>query len=954
MILATDILPTTTGAADRAPATTGRPHRPVGERLRESVLRLVHNDEGGVRWVEGCAGSGKSHALARAAEEARLAGALVLYGKGVAGPGVPPLTPLLEALAHTHAAGNSGSDAPHPAIRRAEDCLRDFAGGQPVVFVLDDVEYCDGLTLLAVRTLTERLAGLPLLWLLAARTSHDVPAVTSLRHDLLTGGATTVELRPLLPGAVDALVGELLGPRAETAQPYLPLLGGLPGAVRHLCALLRAGSGPERDDDAAPDRVAGAVIARRLEQLTTSAKDLVLIASALDDGTGVGVRHLCGMLGRDEALLLPPLREVLATQLMRADRGHLSFSHPLVRETVRATLPTPVRHSVCRRSIGLRLAEGAPAASLAAGIAEVAETGDEQAMRILRAAALEVAPFAPAVAATHLRSAMHLSRAAPRRRLRLAAQLVPVLRETGETDEALALARDILQTPPDPVTHARVCLEAVRTGGPFPVPEAEAHVRRALHHPDVPQPVKDQLVTVTSLRGLLTGGSDGGLDATGPARRTSPGSTHPVSALTRRTLRSMNAGRRHRWEEALGHSEAVPPMIAELDPSYGPELPEAVLSMAWRATLLGLTGAGRAAAELVDGGLADSERRGRQARLSLWRTARARLLLDAGKLSDAARELMAAGTGPRSPGVLAAGETVRVCTRARVALHTGDSAVMDECADVADGYLTSNDPQLRRAGAWIRLLAADYRSETLAPHHLRAAAAHLRSGFVHASCIDAGDVVLLTEAALAAGQREVAVDAVDFSVERARLNPGLPLCAAAAAHARGVLTRGADLLVEAAELHGEARPLLRARALESAAECAAPDGARTAPSLAGEALRLYDDCAAAHDGRRVRARISELAARPLAAARTPAVADTPWRGLTRSELGVVRLVAHGATNREAAQRLFVSPHTVNTHLRHAYEKLGVRSRAQLARLYAREVDGGTSARPLPATDARPR
>ncbi|MET7694931.1 helix-turn-helix transcriptional regulator [Streptomyces sp. NPDC005483] len=67
-----------------------------------------------------------------------------------------------------------------------------------------------------------------------------------------------------------------------------------------------------------------------------------------------------------------------------------------------------------------------------------------------------------------------------------------------------------------------------------------------------------------------------------------------------------------------------------------------------------------------------------------------------------------------------------------------------------------------------------------------------------------------------------------------------------------------------------------------------------------------------------------------------------WRGLTRSELGVVRLIAHGATNREAAERLFVSPHTVNTHLRHAFEKLGVRSRVQLARLYAREVDAASA------------
>jgi DNA-binding CsgD family transcriptional regulator len=49
---------------------------------------------------------------------------------------------------------------------------------------------------------------------------------------------------------------------------------------------------------------------------------------------------------------------------------------------------------------------------------------------------------------------------------------------------------------------------------------------------------------------------------------------------------------------------------------------------------------------------------------------------------------------------------------------------------------------------------------------------------------------------------------------------------------------------------------------------------------------------------------------------------------------VVRLVAEGRTNQQVATRLFVSPHTVNTHLRNAFTKLGVRSRVELARLVA--------------------
>ena len=54
--------------------------------------------------------------------------------------------------------------------------------------------------------------------------------------------------------------------------------------------------------------------------------------------------------------------------------------------------------------------------------------------------------------------------------------------------------------------------------------------------------------------------------------------------------------------------------------------------------------------------------------------------------------------------------------------------------------------------------------------------------------------------------------------------------------------------------------------------------------------------------------------------------------MTKSELAVTELVANGLTNREIAERLFVSPHTVNTHLRQVFAKLEVKSRVDLTRL----------------------
>jgi DNA-binding CsgD family transcriptional regulator len=56
--------------------------------------------------------------------------------------------------------------------------------------------------------------------------------------------------------------------------------------------------------------------------------------------------------------------------------------------------------------------------------------------------------------------------------------------------------------------------------------------------------------------------------------------------------------------------------------------------------------------------------------------------------------------------------------------------------------------------------------------------------------------------------------------------------------------------------------------------------------------------------------------------------------LTPQEFQVAQLLASGGTTREVAAQLYLSPKTVEFHLRNAYDKLGVRSRSALCQVMA--------------------
>jgi len=98
------------------------------------------------------------------------------------------------------------------------------------------------------------------------------------------------------------------------------------------------------------------------------------------------------------------------------------------------------------------------------------------------------------------------------------------------------------------------------------------------------------------------------------------------------------------------------------------------------------------------------------------------------------------------------------------------------------------------------------------------------------------------------------------------------------------------------------------------------------------ALVLYAEAGARWDAGRVRGRLRDQGIRRRLVPRERA--ETGWEAMTDSELAVARLVAQGLTNREVAEQLFVSPHTISSHLRSIFAKLDINSRLALARIAA--------------------
>ena len=336
-----------------------------------------------------------------------------------------------------------------------------------------------------------------------------------------------------------------------------------------------------------------------------------------------------------------------------------------------------------------------------------------------------------------------------------------------------------------------------------------------------------------------------------------------------------------------------------------------------------------------------SAQQGRQGRaLQLFEAGRARQFLQLGHLADTSAALEGRFSPDEAHLVLSVLDADGVVVLGRIALHTADQRQSELTSAIARVMLKSGVPGIERHAAWLLALQAQPAASPPRPADGSRSWARKSACPCSRSPSDPADDPQLVRIALASGDRELAESATVGAELRAEMNPGVPVFLASAAHARGLLTGDSGLLARAVKfLEAGQRRLALASALEDLAVAEIRDGRREqAVAALDGALAIYAGCGARWDLARVRRRLRQLGIqRRLPAERRPTLG---WAALTESELAVVRLVADGLTNREVAERLYISSNTVSSHLRHAFEKLGINSRVALTRLAAARAESG--------------
>jgi DNA-binding CsgD family transcriptional regulator len=285
-------------------------------------------------------------------------------------------------------------------------------------------------------------------------------------------------------------------------------------------------------------------------------------------------------------------------------------------------------------------------------------------------------------------------------------------------------------------------------------------------------------------------------------------------------------------------------------------------------------------------------------------------------------------------------DAVGVAALARLALHSGDARLVRRFTDAAHVVFESGTPAVRRHASWVLALFAAAQGDRASAHRW-AVAPGLQDGrpMLPRFPVDVTDEVHLARIALAVGDSDLSGQALATVRRRSQLNPGVKTIAAVEAQVSGLVEDRLEDLARSVVLFEESpRRLALGSALEDYGRYLTRTDREGGVAVLGRALELYLALGADWDARRVRGRLADLGVRRRIVLAREGGSGLP--SLTGAEAQVATLVSDGITNREIADRLFLSPHTVNSHLRHIYSKLAINSRAELARIVA-EHDAGS-------------
>jgi DNA-binding CsgD family transcriptional regulator len=901
-------------------------------------LQATRSGSGAVVLVEGTPGVGKTRLFEEADAMGRRLGFRVGTGSAEPATSAVDMGSLLQAVAGgpdpliARSAIRELPSAPGQRFWLLQDLtllLEQAALEAPLLICLDDAQWADNGTVSALTALPAQLAELPIVWMVAYRPPASANGFADTCATLRRRGAATLALRPVSADAVRRLAIDVFG--AEPGDELLAMAarcGGHPYLLMELLlgleqeGLVRVSDNRAELAEVRLPRRFGDSMSSRLEGLSEPAREAVVAAASL--GRRFTPAALAAMLGTAVPQLILPARELIAAGLMAEEGDRLRFWHDITRDAVRESVPRSLRRALDRHAVDVLLGAGAPPVEVAAQLAASAEPGDEHAMATLFRAAETLGRSDASAAADLGRRALEIAPVGHASRGAMVARTAALLHAAGRTAEAREFAESALRDTLSPEEEAEVRLSIA---GMLSLPSdvRVAHNHDALELRGLPSGLRGEHLVSLVHNLWFAGRAREAREVLLDARRAVE--SHPDAnaafrlevaeaglAVQAADYRAAAAMLQVALRRDLRAVEPIRIAFARLLRAGNYAFIDDI-DAAWRAT---------------DDGIATAERDRQAWALNAFLALRGRLLLRVGRLDDAATALRGRlDAGEPAMGQIDAAALVAIGT---VALRTGDAKTIRETADLAREILRSETTAIHDEATWLLALQAKARGDdTQALDRLREVCDAERGPRLPVLPLDVTNEAQMMRIALSGNDRDLAEAIAAGICERADRNPGVSSIAGSFAHARGLLERSQEQLEQAVELFaGGWCPLGAASAFEDLGVLLGT-GRRTAMIAAlDDALALYVAAGASWDARRVRRRLRAVGIRRRLG---PMESTSGWDAVTEAELAVVKLVTEGLTNRRVAEQLYLSTHTVNTHVRNVFTKLGVNSRLELIRLY---------------------